>query len=86
MAYTLVIKKQAKNFLERLSKTDRQRITEKIVLLGNNPNSPTLDIKPLEGEPHYRMRVGRWRVVFDRDDKIKIILIEKIRARGDVYK
>jgi mRNA interferase RelE/StbE len=44
------------------------------------------DIKKLQGEPYFRLRVGKWRIIFDRDDEIKIIAIEKIKSRGDVYK
>jgi mRNA interferase RelE/StbE len=61
-------------------------MTEKIVLLGTDPDSPNLDIKKLQGEPYFRLRVGQWRIIFDRDDEIRIISIEKIKSRGDVYK
>jgi mRNA interferase RelE/StbE len=49
--YTLQIKKQADKTLQSLSVTDRHRITEKIKLLGENPDNPILDIKPLQGSP-----------------------------------
>ncbi len=86
MRYTLLIKKQAKKVLQSLARTDRNRIAEKIKLLGENPDNPVLDIKPLQGEPYYRLRVGQWRVIFDRDDSLKIIAIEKIKPRGGAYK
>ena len=82
MRYTLLIKKQAKKALQSLARTDRNRIAEKITLLGENPDNPILDIKPLQGEPYYRLRVGQWRIIFDRDDEVKIIAIEKIKPRG----
>ena len=72
--------------LQSLSKPDKTRITEKIVLLGANPDDPFLDIKKLKGEPYFRLRVGQWRIIFDKDDQIKIVSIEKIKSRGDVYK
>jgi len=84
--YELLIKKQAKKVLESLSRLERNRITEKIILLGRNPNNVNLDIKALEGQFYYRLRIGKWRVIFSRNDKIKIIGIEKIKSRGDVYK
>jgi mRNA interferase RelE/StbE len=86
MRYKLLIKKQAKKTLESLARTDRNRIAEKITLLGENPDNPILDIKPLQGEPYYRLRVGQWRIIFDRDDEVKIIAIEKIKPRGGAYK
>ncbi|MBA2654436.1 MAG: type II toxin-antitoxin system RelE/ParE family toxin [Gammaproteobacteria bacterium] len=86
MDYTLLIKRQAKKTLQKLSRPDRNRITEKIMALGANPDDPTLDVKPLQGQPYYRLRVGDWRVIYDRDDEVKIIAIEKVKPRGDAYK
>ncbi len=86
MPYTLKIKRQADRVLSRLSRPERTRLTEKILLLANDPDSSELDVKPLEGEPYFRLRVGGWRVIFDRQDSLKIIAIEKIKPRGDVYK
>lgn len=86
MGYSIIIRKQAKKKLEALCLADRVRITEKIMLLGTNPNNPELDIKKLEAEPYYRLRAGRWRVIFDKQDVLKIISIEKIKPRGDAYK
>ena len=37
--------------LQSLPQPDRNRITEKIVLLGSNPDNPILDIKKLQGSP-----------------------------------
>ncbi|MDX9951600.1 MAG: type II toxin-antitoxin system RelE/ParE family toxin [Methylophilaceae bacterium] len=86
MTYALVIKQQAKKKLQSLSRIERVRIAEHIQLLGLNPDDPVLDIKKLVGEPYYRMRVGNWRVIFDRQDEVRIIAIEKIKPRGEAYK
>lgn len=86
MSYILLIKKQAKKALHSVAQPDRTRITEKIVLLGENPDNSGLDIKKLQGEPYFRLRVGQWRIIFDRDNEVKIISIEKIKPRGGAYK
>ena len=86
VSYTLLIKQQAKKALQSVPQPDRTRITEKIVLLGENPDDLSLDIKKLQGEPFFRLRVGQWRIIFDRDNAVKIISIEKIKSRGGVYK
>lgn len=86
MPYMVLIKQQAKRKLQSLSKSERFRIAEKIELLGDNPDNPELDVKKLEGEPYWRLRVGGWRIIFDRQDAVKIIAIEKIKPRGDAYK
>ena len=87
MPYTVKIRKQARKKLSSLPRRQRQRIAEKIHKLGLNPDDEKLDIKKLEGEDSlFRLRVGGWRVVFDRDDALKIIAVEKIKPRGDAYK
>ncbi|QDQ40845.1 type II toxin-antitoxin system RelE/ParE family toxin [Legionella geestiana] len=86
VSYTLLIKKQAKKALQSVPQPDKTRITEKIVLLGKNPDDISLDVKKLKGEPYFRLRVGSWRIIFDRDDQVKIVSIEKIKPRGEAYK
>ncbi len=86
MAYLLLIKRQAKKMLQSLSRTDRNRITEKIMLLATTPDHESLDIKLLQGWSYYRLRVGDWRIIFDRDEETNTISIDKIKPRGDVYK
>jgi len=44
-----------------------------------------LDLKPVQGEKDvYRIRVGRYRVLFTRFNKT--VLVFRISPRGDVYK
>ncbi len=78
-------KKSPKNS-GRFTRPDRFRIAEKLAQLGRNPDDVTLDIKKLEGEPHFRLRVGNLRIIFEPQDVVRIIAVEKIRPRGDVYK
>jgi mRNA interferase RelE/StbE len=84
--YNLLIRSQAKKKLQSLPKMDRFRIAEKLEQLGRNPDDSSLDIKKLEGEPYFRLRVGNWRIIFERHDVVRIITIEKIKPRGDAYK
>lgn len=86
MCYAIEIKRQAKQKLKSLSRNERLRIVDKIDQLAVNPDDPMLDIKSLAGSDLFRLRIGAWRVIFARLDAIRIISIEKIGARGDVYK
>ena len=86
MVYTVLIKKQAKKVLQSLPLAIRLRVAEKIKWLGDNPDDERLDIRLLQGQSYYRLRVGNWRVIFSREDDIKIIVIERVKRRGDVYK
>lgn len=78
-----MIRSQAKKKLQSLPRVDRFRIAEKLTQLGRNPDGSSLDIKKLEGEPYFRLRVGNWQLFFERRDTVRITAIEKIKPRGD---
>jgi mRNA interferase RelE/StbE len=84
--HKVLINKQAEKKLKNLSAKDRLRITDKILQLSYDPDDIRLDIKKLVGEDYWRLRVGVWRILYGRDDVLKIIKIEQIKTRGDVYK
>ncbi|GKH34107.1 type II toxin-antitoxin system RelE/ParE family toxin [Muricomes sp. OA1] len=44
------------------------------------------DIKKLKGYDLYRMRIGNVRVIYSINKEVKIINIENIDNRGDIYK
>lgn len=84
--YRLETSRQACKKLATLRASERERITHKINALLENPDREDLDIKKLINAPGYRLRIGTWRVIYDRYDAFKIIRIEKIATRGDAYK
>lgn len=85
--YQVSIKRKAAKVLRALQAKQRERIAESIQQLGFNPDNEALDVKPLKNHEiaQYRLRVGQYRVLFDRDDHLKIIAIERIGHRKDVY-
>lgn len=86
MSHKVIIKRQAKRKLSSLSAPARVLITEAIITLGADPDKNALDIKQLKGSRLWRVRVGGWRIIYDRQDIVKIIQVEKIKPRGDAYK
>lgn len=86
MSYTVKIKRQARRKLKLLEKKSRLHISEAIVSLGVNPDDTTLDTRQLKGSRLWRLRIGGWRIIYGREDAVKIILIEKIKPRGDADK
>ena len=75
---TINYSKQAIKFLSKQDKTTRVRIVEAINKL------PQGDVKKLHGQEGYRLRVGDYRVIFDKNGDV--LCIEKIDNRGQVYK
>lgn len=75
---TINYSKQALKFLAKQDAPTRRRIQDAITDL------PAGDVKKLQGASGYRLRVGDFRVLFDRDGNI--IFIIKIGNRGQIYK
>jgi mRNA interferase RelE/StbE len=79
--------KQAFKTLSGYDKPTRRLIQEKILGLTETP--PKGDIKLLkDSKTEMRLRVGKYRVVYEylSENKIRILMINKIDTRGDVYK
>ncbi len=86
MAYKILIQKQANKKLLSLPVKIHHRIVEKIIQLGDNPDDVNLDLKKIIGSNDFRLRIGDWRIIFNRDDVNKIVNIKIVKPRGDVYK
>ncbi len=84
--FRVLITRRAQKDLDAITRIDRENIAEKIVLLGREPDHPVLDVKKLQGSPFYRLRVGDWRVIFDRKNAVRIIEIIRVRHRREVYR
>ncbi len=84
--YQIIMRKKALKKLYTLPAKQQVFISQAIGFLALDPEDKRLDTKKLDGRPEYRMRVGNWRVIYLRDDCVKIISIEKVGSRGDVYK
>ena len=63
------------------------RIRRAIKTLANDPHHYR-GVTTIQGGPknRFRIRVGDYRIVFDRDDKIRILLILRIGHRREVYR
>ncbi len=81
MNYKIVFQKAAIKFLKKQDKKTQERLLTTIKQLPQGT-----DIKKLKGLDMYRMRVGNMRILYLIDDTIKIISIENIDNRGNVYK
>ena len=84
--YRLTIRKQAIKTLQRMRVRDTSRVREELDKLVQNPGGQDIDVTPLRGRPGFRLRVGTWRVIFERDEEARKIDVLRIAPRGDVYK
>ena len=82
MSYEIQFEKSAIKFLKKQDKPTQERLMKAINELPNGT-----DIKRLQGyENLYRKRVGDIRVLYSIKEEVKIVNIENIDNRGDVYK
>lgn len=82
--WRVVIDDRARKDLRRIDPPTRKRILAAITKLGRNAEL-TGDIKRLKGSGEYRLRVGDWRVRFDRDGRQLIITVIRVLPRGRAY-
>jgi mRNA interferase RelE/StbE len=73
--------------LSRIDRAHQKIIKEKLLILAEDPEALKNNIKRLKGdlEGLYRLRVGRYRIVFRKNGKELVILIIRIGHRKDVY-
>ena len=84
MAYRIEVTPRARKDLRALPKKERQRIAEQIDALKTDPR-PT-GCKKLKGrEDFYRIRVGDYRVVYQIEDEVLLILIVRVGDRKEIY-
>ena len=84
--YRLTIRKQAIKTLQRMRDRDTSRVRDELDKLAQNPDRQDIDVTPLRGRPGFRLRVGTWRVIFERAEETRKIDVLRIAPRGDVYK
>ena len=87
MRYKIVFAKKAKKELQAIDIVWQVRIVKKLELLSENYSFLAKSTKKLMGrEENYRLRVGKYRVIFRKEKKILLILVLRIAHRRDVYR
>ena len=83
--YRILIKPSAVKEIEAISpKKDRLRIVGRIRKLADNPRPPGCE--KLSGQEKYRIRQGRYRIVYSIEDQDLIVYVVKVGPRKDVYR
>lgn len=85
MGYEIEIADAAKRQLRKLEPQIRDRVALVIDRLSEEPRPPRT--RKLSGyDDIYRLRVGRYRVLYRIDDGNVIVLVLKVGHRRDVYR
>ena len=83
MSYNVEWSQKAFKQARKVPPQDRARILAAVGALADWPACKE-DIKPLKGHARqYRLRVGRYRVLFDVMAAVEVIAIEEVRKRDE---
>jgi len=83
--YRLLIKPSAVKDIEAIPlKRDRQRVVERLSKLAEDPR-PSGSEK-ISGQDKYRVRQGRYRILYTIEDQDLIVQVVKVGHRKDVYR
>jgi mRNA interferase RelE/StbE len=84
VTYSLTIKQSAAKEIRALPKPDRLRVVAAIDSLRDSPHQGT----QLKGSSTglRRIRVGRFRVIFEVQQRVLVVLVLRVGHRRDVYR
>ncbi len=83
-SYELAFKRSVAKDLRQFPKQDVKRLLQRIRLLADDPRPP--GCQKLSGQERYRVRQGAYRIVYEVDDGVLIVLVVKVGQRRDVYR
>jgi mRNA interferase RelE/StbE len=85
LKYSIEFKRSAAKALKKIPRSDRRKIRDRIDSLGENlPDPATTKMKG--DNPFHKVRVGDYRIVYEIQESVLVILVLKIGHRKDVYR
>lgn len=85
-AYAVQFSATAVKNLSRFPRNDQRRILTQVEKLAADPTKMRGVKRLVNYDVTYRLRVGDYRVLFERDDVIRIIDIVDVLPRGHAYR
>ena len=83
--YRVEISSTAERQICRLPRADQVRVLRVVVTLATDPRPP--GCRKLSGyENVFRVRVGRYRVLYSVEDRRLVVIVLKVGDRKDVYR
>lgn len=83
-SYNVEIKRSAAKELEHLPPKDRTRIIARIRALATDPRPAGCE--KLSGQDRYRVRQGNYRILYEIDDTVVLVVVVRIAHRREVYR
>ncbi len=83
--YSVEIKPSAVREIEAIPlKKLRQRVVQRIRTLGDDPR-PT-GCEKLTGQDRYRVRQGQYRIIYEVQDDVLVVIVVRVGHRSSVYR
>jgi mRNA interferase RelE/StbE len=82
--YRVEFAKGVRKDFKGIPRSDANRILQKIESLTVNPRPP--ESKKLTNDDSHRIRIGNYRVIYDIQDEVLLVLVVKVGNRKDVYR
>ena len=83
--YAIRYKPSAAKAFRRIHPREQQRLRSAIEDLACNPH-PAGSVQLIDGVGEWRVRVGDYRVIYDINDDVLVILVLRIGHRREVYR
>lgn len=83
-AYRIVYRASVYRDFDRIQPRDLKRVLERIAALADEPRPPGCE--KLSGQDRYRIRQGKYRIVYSIEDAQLTVCIVKVGHRRDVYR
>ena len=85
--YNVILHKRVIKFINSRNPKEKQQIKSKFKQLQHNPypSNKILDLKRLQNQNGFRLRINDYRFIYDVAEWELTIYIEKAGSRGDIY-
>jgi mRNA interferase RelE/StbE len=82
--YKIYFKKSVEKDFNGIPKKDLKRILNRIELLAEDPRPP--ECEKMSGQQRYRLRQGRYRILYSIQEDELTIWVVKVGHRKDIYR
>jgi mRNA interferase RelE/StbE len=82
--YRLIFKESVAQDLRGILKKDVSRILKCFDAVAENPRAPNCE--KLSGQERYRVRQGSYRIIYEIQDDVLVVVVVKVGHRRDVYR
>lgn len=83
--YRVELRPAALRDLRKLDANVRRRLATAIDLLARTPRPP--GVEKLQGqESRYRVRVGEYRIIYQIEDRVLLVLVVRVGHRREIYR